>query len=117
MTQPQYPNAPTLAHEQVSSVSVTELLDRLAKLGSAEAIAAHLLAAGAFGRPGKARRCPLSLYVLRETGVRVYVDHLSWSTVDRLPSEGGTLPPPVGEFVWRFDVGRYPELDDREVTE
>lgn len=114
MTQPQYPNAPTLAHEQVSSVSVTELLDRLAKLGSAEAVAAHLFAAGTFGTPRRAQKCPLSLYVARETGVRIYVNHTGWEVVDRLPTEGGDLPGPVAEFVWRFDCGRYPELDESQ---
>lgn len=95
------------------------LMDKLAALGSADAIAEFLAAEGISGAlEGVATKCPVAVYFARETGVTPCFGVDSWSPMHIEPDEeseaGGEpyfdLPAAVGTFIEGVDLGHYPEL-------
>ena len=93
-----------------------EVLDKLGALGSARQIADYLAAQGVTGWPSLANRCPVSQWVLAESGLRISLSKSGWdlwAPDDLMAERVGATPEPVGEFIVAFDNGAYRELDAR----
>lgn len=68
-------------------------------------------------------KCPVAVYLLRETGASAVEVFCTFSTVTYEDEDGCELyfteqenPPAVREFVASFDEGCYPELDSNAVS-
>lgn len=89
-------------------------MDKLAALGSSQAIAEFLQVEGVTGMRDYGHACPVSWYLRRATGWRATVSPTAWSLRARdLPAgmrRRSRTPQPIREFIVDFDGGRYPEL-------
>jgi hypothetical protein len=74
---------------------------------SPDEVAASLLALGCRGMPAQHSSCPVARYMLARGFEGAAVDNrrMEWDDGRRV-----VLPPPVFDFVRRFDQGEYPAL-------
>jgi len=88
------------------------ILGALAELGwTPSAIAAALRAAGITGRPDSPDRCPIACYLFENTGAADLAVSREEITVWWPGGEAtAATPPPIAEFIARFDAGQYPNL-------
>ena len=88
-------------------------LRALEKLGVSEKIADFLTSRGIRGVRGDASRCPLVRHLSGRLGESIQTGtdcvglHLSE------PSGRLELSATLQTFVWRFDTGRYPQLEEK----
>jgi hypothetical protein len=93
--------------------SARPVLARLESLGSASAIAAFLSNEGIVGDMESSFRCPIALYLLRETGTDWLVGSDTVRTVALNPAVyQPDIPfgPNVRQFIVSFDHGAFPDL-------
>ena len=86
--------------------SLSEALTVLGK--DADEVAGRLQAMGFTGRPSLPRECPVARYLRESLHRRVAVG----GTFCVTGAGDVPLPPPVMDFVARFDAGGYPGLVD-----
>lgn len=104
-------------------MTVLSLAEALAALpDTADAIAAHLAAAGVKGVPENGECCPVANYLTGLDFDRVSVTLSRIQSRDYPDSRLADIrtPPPVQAFVRRFDAGEWPELvlaDTAEVAD
>lgn len=93
-------------------------LEKLAKLGTADRIAAYLVDNNITGKRTSACNCPIAALLKQRTNTifEVYSRTITVSPDNETPDpllRYWPVPKPVGEFVVRFDYGDYPELESR----
>jgi len=95
---------------------VVTVLDKLAALGTADAIALHFQTTEITGMRGSATQCPVAQWLDGEVdmpGIRLVVKGASVLVVGEVHNRAlglVNMPEPVQEFVRKFDGGRYPKL-------
>lgn len=97
--------------------TVREATDKLAALGGADQIALFFEQEGITGFLQEANRCPVALYLERETNAPVIVCHTHIETLRscvlfQRPVDGRWMPQYLGiaQFIKRFDQRQYPAL-------
>lgn len=97
----------------MTSDDISEALHKLAAEGSADQIAAALLAQDCRGIPGLVDRCPVANYVRAAVTADVEIEGAWWALDDGSALLLGPLPAEIQAFVEFFDEGRYPQLNSR----
>lgn len=105
----------------VASVSeVDRLLQRLGEK-TPEEIAQILMVEGIKGKVGDACESPISRLIQKKTGWNAEVgDDCIWLSYKHGPLAGWAsveLPDNVAEFIFRFNYGEFPELEDEDEHE
>ena len=98
--------------DQVNAVS--DVLDKLATVGSPDQIAHFLESKGITGYPCAGKICPIHEYVARETTGVVFDVGTYTTRILRGQGEKAfrmTNPLPIAEFIARFDRHAYPALE------
>lgn len=107
---PARPGAPAVP------LTAPELLDKLASLGSPDAIALFLTEQGIKATPSRSSTCAIALYLRRELDTEFLAvgtgSMVIWTRTCDGPDMHHRLPAPVSQFIMRFDDLYYPELID-----
>jgi hypothetical protein len=94
----------------ITDEEIRTRLDKLATLGTPDAIAWELEAQGIKGKRRRSQFCAIAVYLGNDH------ERTAWDGVGVCSESihnGGALipvPPTVGEFIDRFDSGQYPNL-------
>lgn len=93
--------------------NLAEAVEALACLNEHQ-IRIKLWEEGIRGRSCAATKCPVAKYLYKVTGVSVWVTPHNIYTDPPKATFFISIPPSIREFIFRFDTGLFPELEEEE---